>query len=127
MGEIDTMSALPVGRYRLKKKQQRQDQSDTQNQSDITNRCNVQDASGQDACSVPPTPIEVVDKAPVQGSTETSHQIMSIDEGIYQILRWRFRELRKNGILIMSDLDQVRVLFSIFTFEFTKAVLGGKS
>ena len=108
MENIDSISALPVGRYRLRKKPQTDDHCDTHDQSIF------QLVPGQGASSVPPTPIEDAGKQVVQESAETSRQTTSVDEGIYEVLRWSFRELRENGILVLSDLDQVRILFSMF-------------
>lgn len=72
MGDIDSISALPVGRYRLQKKPQTDDHCDTEDQCDTHDQSIFQLVPGQDTSSVPPTPIEDAGKQVVQESAETS-------------------------------------------------------
>lgn len=109
----EVISALPEGRCRLRKNVLPQDRS------------NVQEASDQDDCQLPPTPIEVVDKQLIQEDPETSDEPILSDEDLYKFLEWNFRDLRQIGLLTMSDLDKVCVLSFIVTIEITNAVLGG--
>lgn len=95
MEEIEVISALFIGRYRLKKKPQTQDHCDTEDQSVF------QVVPGQDASSVPPTPIEDACKQVVQESADISSNYVGRRRNL-PTPAVDFRMLRQKGISVLE-------------------------